>query len=637
METSSRRKACDTCFKKKIKCDMLKPACSNCLLYKVPCITTPIRRRAAPVHPSSPSLPITITATTPAPSHLSPLEGVSPMSHNMDENLLEARIGRIEARLDSLSEANVAKPYSAMPATPTRHGEHSIPPLIEILPVIEDYFYDFNSALPLFYQHQFMKMLSEFYSEQEQSKRSRATWAAINVVLAIGYRIRASKVDAAVGFDDGKIRKYIDNAQKELDELVTRQEDTLGIEVVLGLVIIFQMNIDQKPASVLIGTAVRLAHRLQLHMKSSLSNFPPEIARHRSNIFWLCYTLDKDISFLARIPSIQNDEDVDLDLPGTWPSHNGNHLVSSDGYSQLDYLRARVQLACIQGKIYDYLLSNRSMKQSGETRQRRTLHLSKLLEHWLQKIPAPLRVENIIETLEKAPLAHMIFLYQKYLMCCTTLNGLYSVGAPWMKTVSGFSTNLFQNSGNESSISVDSQHSVLPCTWRPCVDVSRGCLKILNSVFYSSSNPWLSGCAFFSAFVVILANIIYSPLHELVEEDRKLTTNTVGRVHKLLEMTKSDSFTKLRVILVGLENAADRVIEQTRELAGTYESTQYTSYSPAQFGDGADQNLVSQYEETIPGSAWHQVLALDVSGMDLSEFDFGDVISTPTFMQGFTD
>lgn len=226
----------DTCFKKKIKCDMLKPACSNCLLYKVPCITTPIRRRAAPVHPSSPSLPITITATTPAPSHLSPLEGVSPMSHNMDENLLEARIGRIEARLDSLSEANVAKPYSAMPATPTRHGEHSIPPLIEILPVIEDYFYDFNSALPLFYQHQFMKMLSEFYSEQEQSKRSRATWAAINVVLAIGYRIRASKVDAAVGFDDGKIRKYIDNAQKELDELVTRQEDTLGIEVVLGLV-----------------------------------------------------------------------------------------------------------------------------------------------------------------------------------------------------------------------------------------------------------------------------------------------------------------------------------------------------------------------------------------------------------------
>lgn len=90
-----------------------------------------------------------------------------------------------------------------------------------------------------------------------------------------------------------------------------------------------------------------------------------------------------------------------------------------------------------------------------------------------------------------------------------------------------------------------------------------------------------------------MANIIYSPLHELVEEDRKLTTNTVGRVHKLLEMTKSDSFTKLRVILVGLENAADRVIEQTRELAGTYESTQYTSYSPAQFGDGADQNLVS--------------------------------------------
>ncbi|KAK1623322.1 hypothetical protein BDP81DRAFT_440025 [Colletotrichum phormii] len=47
METSStRRKAYDLCFQKKIKCDMLKPACSNCLLYESECRTTIVKRRA---------------------------------------------------------------------------------------------------------------------------------------------------------------------------------------------------------------------------------------------------------------------------------------------------------------------------------------------------------------------------------------------------------------------------------------------------------------------------------------------------------------------------------------------------------------------------------------------------------------
>lgn len=38
--------ACDLCFNKKIKCDMLKPVCSNCVLYQADCKTTIIRRKA---------------------------------------------------------------------------------------------------------------------------------------------------------------------------------------------------------------------------------------------------------------------------------------------------------------------------------------------------------------------------------------------------------------------------------------------------------------------------------------------------------------------------------------------------------------------------------------------------------------
>lgn len=220
---------------------MLKPTCSNCSLYKVPCSTTIVRRR-------------------PAPAPVPPKE-TSAMSSARDGNNLEARLARIEAKLDRIGNPSAdiasglllagasgqaggsatssfeAPSNLTMSCRMEPHGVYTIPALTEILPVIDDYFRDFNSALPLFRQSQFTEMLYDFYSEREQTKKSRAVWAAINVVLALGYRIRIVETDdIAVGFDDKKVKKCIDSAQRELDELVTREEDTLGIQVLLGLV-----------------------------------------------------------------------------------------------------------------------------------------------------------------------------------------------------------------------------------------------------------------------------------------------------------------------------------------------------------------------------------------------------------------
>ncbi|KAI1040349.1 hypothetical protein LB505_003495 [Fusarium chuoi] len=56
-----RRKACDLCVSRKIKCDLAKPTCSNCKLYGVDCsiteITSPATagRRKAPVSETSPA------------------------------------------------------------------------------------------------------------------------------------------------------------------------------------------------------------------------------------------------------------------------------------------------------------------------------------------------------------------------------------------------------------------------------------------------------------------------------------------------------------------------------------------------------------------------------------------------------
>ncbi|KAI0099506.1 fungal-specific transcription factor domain-containing protein [Daldinia grandis] len=641
METSSRRKACDTCFKKKIKCDMLKPACSNCLLYKVPCGTTVVRRRVAPVVQRE-------------------ARAASTAANN---DSLEARLARIEAKLDRIGDSNdttmadqgsnnlssqaVEPAISSIdisseessPCILERHGGHCVPPLTEILPVIEDYFRDFNTALPLFHQQHFMQMVLNFYSEQEPSKKSRAVWAAINVVIALGFRIRTVDTDEIiVRFDDIKIKNCIDNAQKELDELVTREEDTLGIEVLLGLVLLFQTNTDQKPASVLISTAVRLAHRLGLHMKSTLSQFSPEVARHRSNIFWLCYYLDKDICFRSKIPSMQCDYDLDLDLP----EDNGNYLQSIDGHSQLNYLRARVQLAYLQGKIYDYLLSNRSSRLSLEARQERVSHLAALLNQWVLTIPESMQLEKITETVAKAPLSHMILLYHTYLMCYTALNGLYSLESPWLKAINGLGGSVLRTFDTAANACMRHHQPLLPRFWDTCVRASRGCLNILNNKSYSGCNLWLGGCAYFSAFIVLLANIVYSPSHELVEHDRELTKMTKERIGKLLDYTGSESFKTLQVVLTSLEQAANYAVERSKGLGRAFDpvpsaAQSYYTYTSSHFGtssNGASQNLIGHPEAPAQEAAWPQDSTFGIPGTTLAGFDFNDELSVPDFMQG---
>jgi hypothetical protein len=68
-------------------------------------------------------------------------------------------------------------------------------------------------------------------------ERPRIYGALINVVLAIGYRIQfCQHGDAASNFNDAKIKTCVDNAQMMIDELMTRDEDTLGLQALLGLV-----------------------------------------------------------------------------------------------------------------------------------------------------------------------------------------------------------------------------------------------------------------------------------------------------------------------------------------------------------------------------------------------------------------
>jgi hypothetical protein len=172
------------------------------------------------------------------------------------------------------------------------HVQYNLPPMEVVAPFVDDYFLYFNPIIPLFDQASFLAMLRDWYCPQ--SERSPAEWAAINIAIALAYRSSlkpSGTVEANRECEE--LSHCLRNAQSVVSDLVSREKDLLGLQVLLGMIILYQGAKEPKPASILIGTAVRLAHRLRLASQDKLQYFNPEVALQRQRIFWLTYYLDK--------------------------------------------------------------------------------------------------------------------------------------------------------------------------------------------------------------------------------------------------------------------------------------------------------------------------------------------------------
>ncbi|KAI1331749.1 hypothetical protein F5Y16DRAFT_359174 [Xylariaceae sp. FL0255] len=575
MEVSSRRKACDLCFKKKIRCDSLKPSCSNCVLYKTSCKTTTVRRRPPISQPAAPSDPT-----------------AKPKDAQKEDDLT-ARLARIEAKLDGLRNSSggymlgdiiqgafrgdhqpEASPEPESSPAPLSMGDWMgprstrgipVPPMNEALMVVEVFFKEHNSVVPLFDQHSFMTMFQEYYTRP--SERRRICGAVINVVLALGYRIRSimRHGDDARGFDETKIKTCVDNAQMMLDELMTRDEDLLGLQALLGLVFLFVSNPDQAAAAVLNSAAVRLAYSMQLESKTMLSKFSMHEARQRCNIAWVCYMLDKDVSLRNIAPSSTRNEDFDIDLPSIIPSPDNFSLLSSqDGLSQFNLFRAKVQLAHIEGKIYDCLLSNRASKLSNEARQQVVIHLDRLLERWKQSIPPSFHLDNMGKSLVAGPFIHMTLLYQTYQMCLTTLHGLYSLDSAWLNSLGGLGTDLLRTIAPRGAICMEANHSKSPAVWEKCVGTSLGLLRLLVTGSHSGCSVWLSCCAYFSSLTFVFVDLISNPRQNTADEYRGLTKMAMLRMENILSFRGLEKFNQLRHILEQLQEAVESTLAEAK-------------------------------------------------------------------------
>ncbi|KAK1635349.1 fungal-specific transcription factor [Colletotrichum phormii] len=625
METSSqRRKACDLCFLKKIKCDMLKPACSNCLLYKSECRTTTVRRRVVPTKERQ-QRPKETTAgecvdTKSSNRRNLPADDAPHSPKRVAE--LESRLAKIEEQLQRALDANIRlssqvpasapvpapapepapAPASVQPATITdtielpldNAGDSTdstefinafscsespsewvvetekpkLPPLEEIMPVIDEFFNRYNSIMPLFDQPTFMRMLSDWYSPS--TSHSSAAWAAINIALALGYRCtlkQSGNLDALV--DDQKVLHHMRNVQSVVSDLVTREEDLLGIQVLVGMVVLFQGTKDPKPASVLIGTAIRLAHRLHLHDKESLQYFPAAVARQRSRLFWITYCMDKDISLRSKTPSFQLDADIDLPLPELDPDDGAGVMAASNG-SKFNFFRARVELSHIAGKVYDLLYSTRSRKVAKSEAQLRVTRLEEMLETWRRNVPAEFQLASLLEYAEPLPAVHLSLLYHNFFVITVMVHGIYSHDADWVQRISSYGRAAIQDLDGVGQPH-SRQDAPLPPGWAKCVELSRDCMNLFVESPKTDCSIWSNACAHFSGLIIILSNMFVFPEHPNIPTDKELAEQAIQMFDMMLRISANEDFRKLHEVVRELHRRAmatvDKVARKREEQA----------------------------------------------------------------------
>lgn len=317
-----------------------------------------------------------------------------------------------------------------------RQIDLSLPPKQDAIYLVEEFLNGFNSVFPLFDPASFTQLVHKLYSDNDRLSKSLGLWAALHVVIALAHMIRAMRAGSLAEEETRKAWRNLTKSLGVVTELAIRDTDMLGIQALLGMALFLQGHKEGVyPAAVLVAASIKLSYRLNLHREDTDQHFTAIQTEQRRRVFWITYFLDKEFSSRLDQPPIQNDDDLDVKLPASFPEDGLGHIYTADRTATINYFRLRVQLSIIQNKIYRKLHSVRALKQSDETRLQSIRDLEIQLEQWKESLPSAFQPETMKQELPSSAILHMVILHLSYFNCMTLVHGMSVQNKDWMTKV----------------------------------------------------------------------------------------------------------------------------------------------------------------------------------------------------------
>ncbi|KAI1981659.1 hypothetical protein LOZ51_002362 [Ophidiomyces ophidiicola] len=426
-----------------------------------------------------------------------------------------------------------------------------LPPRDEALSLFRDYFENFNCVFPLFHEPTFMHLVERQYSRDPYE--GSGWWASINVALAIAHRLRVMS-NLAPQEEDKKAWLYLKNAMGVLTELTMRNTDLLSVQALLGMALFLQGTPNPQPSFFLVAAAIRLSHSIGLHKRGSGFGLNPVELEQRKRVFWIAYMLDKDICLRSGRPPVQDDDDMNVELPSEDPPDNIGNVPLSDGKSKFNLFRLMCLFGTIESKVYKQLYSTKAARQSDGELLNTIGELDRELEDWKDSIPLDFRPEYEIKTTHRPLILPIVVLHFAYYNCLTTIHRMSVHHGYWTSRLSNYAIQgLNARPLNPRVFS----SAVL------CVSAARASINLIKYIPQGDfACVWLILYFPISALVTLFANILQNPLDARARSDVKLMNLVVNFLSKLATDESNGSVKRMLSVCSEFERIAKVVLDR---------------------------------------------------------------------------
>ncbi|KLJ11001.1 hypothetical protein EMPG_13710 [Blastomyces silverae] len=429
-----------------------------------------------------------------------------------------------------------------------------LPPREEALSLFKDYFENFNCVFPLFHEPTFMHLVERQYSRDPYE--GSGWWASMNVVLAIAHRLRIMS-NLVPQEEDKKAWLYLKNAMGVLTELTMRNTDLLSVQALLGMSLFLQGTPNPQPTFFLVAAAIRLSHSIGLHKRGSGFGLNPIELEQRKRVFWIAYILDKDICLRSGRPPVQDDDDMNVELPSEDPPDNIGNVPLSDGKGKLNLFRLMCIFATIESKVYKQLYSTKASRQSDGELLNTIGELDRELEEWKDSIPLDFRPEHEIKATHRPLILHIVVLHFAYYNCLTTIHRMSVHHGYWTSRLSNYAIQgLNARPLNPRVFS----SAVL------CVSAARASIHLIKYIPQGDfACVWLILYFPISALVTLFANILQNPQDARARSDVKLMGLVVNFLSMLVADESNGNVRRMLGVCSEFERIAKVVLERAEK------------------------------------------------------------------------
>ncbi|KAK2767420.1 hypothetical protein FQN54_003576 [Arachnomyces sp. PD_36] len=426
-----------------------------------------------------------------------------------------------------------------------------LPPKEEALSLLRDFFQNFNCMFPLFHEPTFMHLVERQYSREPYE--GSGWWASLNVALAIAHRLRVMS-NLVPHEEDKKAWHYLKNAMAVLTELTMRNTDLLSVQALLGMALFLQGTPNPQPSFSLVASAIRLSHSIGLHKRGSGFGLNAVEVEQRKRVFWIAYLLDKDICLRSGRPPVQDDDDMNVELPSEDPPDNVGNIPLADGKGKVNLFRLMCTFATIESKVYKQLYSTKASRQSDGELLNTIGELDRELEEWKDGIPLDFRPEYEIKASHTPLILHIVVLHFAYYNCLTTIHRMSVHHGYWTSRLSNYAIQgLNARPLNPRVFS----SAVL------CVQAARASIHLIKYIPQGDfACVWLILYFPVSALVTLFANILQNPQDARARSDVKLMNLVVNFLSMLVSDESNGSVKRMLSVCSEFERIAKVVLDK---------------------------------------------------------------------------